>query len=116
VTLAYHSQLSPNNIRANIQLQFLTSRVSTPVPFRPKHLRQFSEAELEALERLNLNASGPDSPNSPLRSSVTANETSTTPSKLNMESHPQSVQAKKIDIDLLEKKAEQGVNGHVESA
>jgi 2-isopropylmalate synthase len=94
---------------------FLTSRVSTPVPFRPKHLRQFSEAELEALERLNLN--GPDSPGSPLRTSTTAGEASdaaTTPSKLNMEAHADSVPARKIDFDLLEKKAEQVVNGHAE--
>ncbi|OQV03901.1 hypothetical protein CLAIMM_08878 [Cladophialophora immunda] len=93
---------------------FLTSRVSTPVPFKPKHLRQFSEAELEALERLNLNNT-PDSPNSPLRSSVTATEGSVTPSKLNMEMNPSSVAAKKINIDLLEQKAE-SVNGHVEKS
>ncbi|OAL40166.1 2-isopropylmalate synthase [Fonsecaea nubica] len=90
---------------------FLTSRVSTPVPFKPKHLRQFSEAELEALERLNLN-NGSDGPNSPLRSSVTATEGGVTPSKLNKETNPSSVAAKKIDIDLLEQKAE-SVNGHV---
>jgi hypothetical protein len=63
---------------------------------------------LEALERLNL--SGTDSPNSPLRTSTTADE-ATPPSKLNMATHPDSVEAKKIDFDLLEKKAE-GVNGH----
>ena len=91
-------------------LQFLTSRVSTPVPFKPKHLRQSSEAELEALERLNLN--GSDSPNSPLRSSRTAgaSEIATTPSKLNMTGHAGSVTAKNINLDLLEKKAE-GMNG-----
>ncbi|KAJ9609011.1 2-isopropylmalate synthase (Alpha-isopropylmalate synthase) (Alpha-IPM synthetase) [Cladophialophora chaetospira] len=94
---------------------FLTSRVSTPVPFRPKHLRQFSEAEQEALERLNLNANSPDSPSSPLRTSTTIIEAATTPSKLNMATHADSVPAKKIDFDLLEKKAEaQGVNGHKE--
>jgi 2-isopropylmalate synthase len=78
---------------------FLTSRVSTPVPFRPKHVRDFSEAELEALERLNLN--GADSP-------IRASDAST-PSKLNMASNSGSVPAKKVDIDALEKKAE--VNG-----
>ena len=96
-------------------LQFLTSRVSTPVPFKPKHLRQFSEAELEALERLNLNAISPDSPNSPLRSSMTAEAAATTPSKLNMESRADNIPAKKIDFDLLEKKAE-AVNGHAEKS
>ena len=85
------------------------------MPFRPKHLRQFSEAELEALERLNLNHGAPDSPNSPLRSSVTADGRSTTPSKLNMAAHPGSVPAKKIDFDLLEKNAE-AVNGHAEKS
>lgn len=83
-------------------MQFLSSRVSTPNPFKPKHLRQFSEAELEALERLNL--SGSDSPISPLR-------TVQTPSQMNIEAHQNSVVASKIDIGLLEKKAEQ-INGH----
>ncbi|KIW15490.1 2-isopropylmalate synthase [Exophiala spinifera] len=87
---------------------FLTSRVSTPVPFRPKHLREFSEAELEALERLNLNNT--DSASSPLRSSITL-ERPATPSKLNMSTADAgSVPAQKVDIDLLEKKAE--LNGH----
>lgn len=100
---------------ANDDSQFLTSRVSTPVPFKPKHLRQFSEAEQEALERLNLNANSPDSPSSPLRTSTTAAEAATTPSKLNMETRADSVTAKKIDFDLLEKKAEAAsVNGHKE--
>jgi hypothetical protein len=83
-------------------IQFLSSRVSTPNPFKPKHLRQFSEAELEALERLNLN--GSESPISPLR-------TVQTPSKMNIESHPSSAPAAKIDIGLLEQKAEH-INGH----
>ncbi len=82
------------------------------MPFRPKSLRQFSEAELEALERLNLG--GGDSPNSPLRTLTTADE-ATAPSKLNPATHPASVEAKKIDIDLLEKKAE-SVNGHTKLA
>lgn len=82
------------------------------MPFRPKHLRQFSEAELEALERLNLN--GPDSPGSPLRNSIPV-DGHLAPSKINMETNPASMTAKKIDIDLLEKKAvaDQEVNGHL---
>lgn len=86
--------------------------MSTPVPFRPKHTREFSEVELEALERLNLSAS--ESPNSPLRSSTTA-DSITTPSKLNIQANAGSVSANKIDIELLEKKAE-AVNGHKEEA
>lgn len=38
---------------------FLTSRVSTPKPFRPKHLRDFSASEIHALEQLNLGAQSP---------------------------------------------------------
>jgi 2-isopropylmalate synthase len=91
---------------------FLTSRVSTPVPFKPKHLRQFSEAELEALERLNLNNhQGNDSPMSPLRTSITS-------AQAQLEDH-RRVEPKKVDVDvgLLEKKAEEvtasgHVNGH----
>lgn len=78
------------------------------MPFRPKHMRQFSEAELEALERLNLG--GTDSPNSPLRSSMTQAEVSS-PSSFNMATHSSSVAATKIDIALLEKQAE-ATNGH----
>ncbi len=82
------------------------------MPFRPKHIRQFSEAELEALERLNLNSA--DSPMSPLRYSTTV-EHPPTPSKLNMSTTDAgSVSANKIDIGLLEKKAE--LNGHAEQA
>lgn len=82
------------------------------MPFRPKHLRQFSEAELEALERLNLNQT--DSASSPLRTSVTL-EQPATPSKLNMSTAGAgSVPAQKVDIGLLEKKAE--LNGHADQA
>ena len=42
---------------------FLTSRVSTPKPFKPKHMRDFSQSEIHALEQLQLPASS-----SPLRS------------------------------------------------
>jgi hypothetical protein len=67
------------------------------VPFKPKHIRQFSEAELEALEKLNLNGS----PTSP--------KTTTIPSSLGMTAK----QAAKVDLEALEKKAEEaGVNGH----
>lgn len=92
--------------RANVCPQFLTSRVSTPTPFRPKHLRQFSEAEIEALERLNL--TGNDSPISPLRNAHT-------PSNFNHESSAGSVVAQKIDIAALEQKAAEAEgksNGH----
>jgi len=41
---------------------FLTSTVSTPIPFKPKHLRAFSDAEIEALECLNINESPKSSP------------------------------------------------------
>lgn len=45
---------------------FLTSRVSTPKPFKPKHMRDFSASELHALEQLNLGGT-----QSPLRESMT---------------------------------------------
>lgn len=45
---------------------FLTSRVSTPKPFKPKHLREFSQSEIYALEQLNLPGSA-----SPLREMMT---------------------------------------------
>jgi hypothetical protein len=68
------------------------------VPFKPKHIRQFSEAELEALEKLNLNGS-PTSPKT----------TTMSPSSLGMTAK----QAVKVDLEALEKKAEEaGVNGH----
>ena len=41
---------------------FLTSRVSTPKPFKPKHVRDFSQSEIAALEQLHLPNGG-----SPLR-------------------------------------------------
>jgi hypothetical protein len=54
---SWFSELSPvGNTNGPHLLQFLTSRVSTPRPFKPKHVRQFSDAEVEALERLNLNS------------------------------------------------------------
>lgn len=68
------------------------------MPFKPKHIRQFSEAEKEALEKLNLSGS-PTSPK----------QTTMTPSSLGMSAK----QAAKVDLDALEKKAEEGgVNGH----
>lgn len=67
---------------------------------------------MEALERLNLG--GSDTPNSPLRSSVTV-DSHPAPSKLNMQTNAGSVSASKIDIDLLEKKA-QAINGQAENA
>ncbi|RMZ88163.1 hypothetical protein DV736_g4606, partial [Chaetothyriales sp. CBS 134916] len=79
---------------------FLTSRVSTPVPFKPKHIRDFSVDEIEALDKLNISTS----PESPL-----AQDTRTTsPLK-------DSVTAPKPDLHPLERKADEqrnGVNGH----
>ena len=86
--------------------QFLTSRVSTPVPFKPKHVREFSASELDALEKLNLSVS----PTSPKGA-----DSHMTPSKMNIVQSRDSVTAKKVDLDLLEKKAEEqsnGINGH----
>lgn len=60
------------------------------MPFRPKHQRNFSEAELEALEKLNGSPTGAHTP--------------MTPSRLGTEN--------KVDLDKLEKAAEQGINGH----
>ena len=53
------------------KFQFLTSRVSTPVPFRPTHVREFSQSELAALDQLNLNSPvGLHSPASPDKQGV----------------------------------------------
>ncbi|KIV79259.1 2-isopropylmalate synthase [Exophiala sideris] len=82
---------------------FLTSRVSTPVPFKPKHVREFSQAELEALEGLNLNHA--DSPNRGFNASALSQTNLATSG---------SVAAQKVDIDALERKA--NVNGHNEPA
>ncbi|KAK5939939.1 2-isopropylmalate synthase (Alpha-isopropylmalate synthase) (Alpha-IPM synthetase) [Knufia obscura] len=38
---------------------FLTSRASTPKPFKPKHMRDFSASEILALESLNLGSESP---------------------------------------------------------
>lgn len=62
------------------------------MPFRPKHIRNFSEAELEALEKLN--------------GSPTGTSTPMTPSRLG------SGADKKVDLEKLEQAAEQGLNGH----
>lgn len=66
---------------------FLTSRVSTPKPFKPKHLREFSQSEIHALEQLNLPGSA-----SPLREMISPkNElngsplASTRPDRVNFE-------------------------------
>lgn len=51
---------------------FLTSRVSTPRPFIPKHVRDFSKDEIAALEQLNLGDAVERMGNeSPLRVSMT---------------------------------------------
>jgi len=83
---------------------FLTSRVSTPKPFKPKHLRNFSDAEIEALERLNLNGS-PHANGSPLSSSRVL-----TPGDMGPTSDARvQVKSQKVDIEKLEAKA---ANGH----
>ena len=81
-------------------IQFLTSRVSTPKPFKPKHLRQFSDAEVEALERLNLNSSS-QANGSPLSSSkvLTAGDIG-----LSTDAGSQ-VRTQKVDIAKLEAEA-----------
>lgn len=61
------------------------------MPFKPKHLRNFSEAELEALEKLN---HSPTSTTSPM-----------TPSRLGQTD-------RKVNVEKLEKAAEEGINGH----
>jgi hypothetical protein len=81
--------------------QFLTSRVSTPKPFKPKHLRQFSDFEIEALERLNLNGS-PHANGSPLSSSKVL-----TPRDVVISTDAGSqVKSQKVDIAKLEAQAE----------
>ena len=72
---------------------FLTSRVSTPKPFRPKHLRDFSASEIQALEQLNLGTQ------SPLRESMHANKGQVDFEKLESEAWRE------------EQKTENGVNG-----
>lgn len=82
-------------------LQFLTSRVSTPKPFKPKHFRQFSDAEVEALERLNLNSS-PHANGSPLSSSKVL-----TPRDLDVSTYAvDQVTSQTVDIAKLEAQAE----------
>jgi hypothetical protein len=89
---------------AVVLFQFLISRASTPKPFRPKHMRNFSEAELEALEKLNLNGSP---------SAADKNHSPLTPSKLGGSGAGVAASREpKVDLELLEKKAEEGINGH----
>ncbi len=76
------------------------------MPFKPKHVKQFSASELDALDRLNLSGS-PTSPKS--------TDSPRTPSKMNIIQSSDSVKTKKVDLDMLEKKAEEqsnGLNGH----
>ena len=76
------------------------------MPFKPRHVKQFSASELDALDKLNLSGS-PTSPK-PI-------DSPRTPSKMNMIQSSDSVKTKKVDLDLLEKKAEEhsnGLNGH----
>lgn len=73
---------------------FLTSRVSTPKPFRPKHIREFSASELHALEQLNLS-----NPNSPLRGSMTPRD---------LDSSPLHTKVGKVNFEKLEEAAWKG--------
>ena len=82
---------------------FLTSRVSTPKPFKPKHLRDFSQSEIAALEQLNTGSSG-----SPLR----------TTTNVNGHGNERGVGAGQVNFEKLEEEAwkneesqGQGVNG-----
>lgn len=92
--------------------QFLTSKVATPKPFKPKHLRQFSDAEIEALEKLNLHGS----PGSPLRQASSADPD--TPTMMGMDSSVDSLMSRSITLEDLVNEAtsesrEGGkVNGH----
>lgn len=72
---------------------FLTSRVSTPVPFRPKHVREFSASEIHALGQLNLSG-----PNSPLRGSMTPKDVERSPLNVNVKSG-------KVNFEKLEEAA-----------
>ena len=83
------------------------------MPFKPKHLRNFSEAELEALEKLNLGDGSPSSPKSAKGAGGYGDSSPMTPSKLSSTTFGGgSVGARKVDLEALEKKAEEGVNGH----
>ena len=77
-------------------------------------MRQFSEQELEALEKLHLPLKD-GSPGSPLKMGMSA-ESQMTPSKMGMSSGSESVTARRVDLDMLEKKAEEHsnsmANGH----
>lgn len=82
---------------------FLISRVSTPKPFRPKHVREFSASEIHALEQLNLSSNQ----NSPLRGSMTPRD---------LEGSPLHQKVGKVNFEKLEEAAwkgekTDGVNG-----
>jgi len=81
---------------------FLTSRVSTPKPFRPRHIREFSASEIQALEQLNVG--GPMQ--SPLREYMTSSD--------GLNGSPLSARADRVDISKLEQdawKEEESQNG-----
>lgn len=75
---------------------FLTSRVSTPKPFRPKHVREFSASEKHALEQLNLSGS-----TTPLRGSMTPRDVEGSPLNVN-------AKAGKVNFEKLEEEAWKG--------
>lgn len=71
---------------------FLTSRVSTPVPFRPKRVDSFTPEELAALDQLQLSSKPGSGSNSPASTNGNFKD---------------NIEAQKVDVELLEKK----VNG-----
>ena len=73
-------------------MQFLTSRVSTPVPFRPKRVDSFTPEELAALDQLQLSSKPGSGSNSPASTNGNFKD---------------NIEAQKVDVELLEKK----VNG-----
>jgi len=85
---------------------FLTSRVSTPKPFRPKHMRDFSASEIQALEQLNVGSGG----QSPFRGSMSPGAGAGG----GLNGSPLSARADRVDISKLEHdawKEEESRNG-----
>jgi hypothetical protein len=85
------------------------------VPFRPKHMREFSQSELKALESLNLsNSPGPAKENgSPVASPLRNSQILVHPGLEDVDFRSQV--AKKVDLEALERKAEVvdgELNGH----
>lgn len=75
--------------------QFLTSRVSTPVPYRPKRMNSFSADDLAALDQLS-----PKSPNGALSPQAQG-----TIAPKAVKNFKDNVEAQKVDLEMLENKA-----------